>query len=245
MTEWFHDESFWEQTYPFMFPEWRFASAERDVEQMLALVRLNGTRALDLCCGPGRHTIELAKRGFSVTAVDRSAFLMEKAKQQASEADVTVEWVIEDMRSFVRPDTYDLALSMFTSFGYFDDDENLSVLRHLRQNLKPGGTLLVDLLGKEQIAKTFKPESVQELHDGSVFVERREILDDWTKIRNEWILIQNRQATFYHFQLTMFSGRELRDLLHEAGFPTVNLYGGLDGRPYDVDAKRLVAVATK
>ena len=158
---------------------------------------------------------------------------------------MTVEWVNEDMRSFVRPDTYDLALSMFTSFGYFNDEDNLSVLRHLQHNLKPGGALTVDLMGKEQIASTFKAESVQDLHDGSVFVERREILDDWTKIRNEWILIQNRQAAFYHFQLTIYSGKELRDLLHEAGFSTVTLYGGLDGRPYDVEAKRLVAVAIK
>ena len=97
---------------------------------------------LDLCCGPGRFSIELAKRGFRVTGVDRTRFLLGKAKSREKKAGVKVEWVESDMRDFVRPGAFDLALSMFTSFGYFDDKaDDLRVLRQVCESLKPGGEI--------------------------------------------------------------------------------------------------------
>jgi tRNA/tmRNA/rRNA uracil-C5-methylase (TrmA/RlmC/RlmD family) len=80
MGEWFEDESFWSELYPFMFPEERFRHAEEQIEKVLALVGYKEGAVLDLCCGPGRRSLALAKHGIQVTAVDRSEFLLRKAK---------------------------------------------------------------------------------------------------------------------------------------------------------------------
>ena len=137
MSEWFADEAFWETLYPFLFPQERFEAADEQVEKILRLVEFAGRDVLDLCCGPGRHSVALARRGLAVTGVDRSPFLLAKAKERALAAEVTVNWVAEDMRRFVRPKAFDLALSLFTSFGYFPDPEDdLRVLRNIRANLR-------------------------------------------------------------------------------------------------------------
>lgn len=115
--EWFDDESFWETMFPYMFPERRFANTPAQVDGLLALTGFGGGDVLDLCCGPGRFSLELAKRGCRVTGVDLTPFLLDKARRAGEEAGLNVEWQRGDMRDFVRPDAFDLALSMFTSFG--------------------------------------------------------------------------------------------------------------------------------
>jgi len=246
MSEWFEDERFWSTWYPYLFDRERFDRAATEVDQLLALAEIDRGRVLDLACGPGRHAIELAKRGFQVAGVDRSPFLLSKAKELARAADVEVEWIEQDMRSFERPGAFDLAINMFTAFGYFDDkSEDLLVLRRLHDGLVPGGTLVMDLVGKEWLARHFEPTWSTKTEDGSLLIDRREIFDDWTRIRNEWILLSGGEVQSFEFHHTVYSGQELRDRLEHAGFERVGLFGDLGGSPYGPDAKRLVAVARK
>ena len=72
-----------------------------------------------------------------------------------------------------------------------------------------------------------------------------EIFDDWTRIRNEWILIKGNRAKRFKFHHTLYSGQELKNLMLGAGFAEVKLFGDFDGHPYGPDAPRLVAVARK
>ena len=81
--------------------------------------------------------------------------------------------------------------------------------------------------------------------DGSVLVQRHEIFDDWSRIRNEWILVQGERATTFTFHHTVYSAQELKDRLRTAGFGTVTICGDMDGNEYGVNALRLVAVASK
>jgi len=244
--EWFDNESLWTDLYPFLFPAKRFTNAFDQIDKALALARPRGKAALDLCCGPGRCAIALAKRGFTVTGVDRTDFLLRKAKAKARYARLRIEWVKQDMRDFVRPDAFDLAINMFTSFGYFDDkQEDLRVLENVFASLKTGGVFVIDVMGKETLAKIFMPTISQVLPDGTMLVQRHEVFDDWTRIRNEWTLIRKGRAKRFTFHLTVYSGQELRDRLESVGFRSVVLYGNLDGEPYGPDANRLIAVARK
>ena len=137
--EWFDDDDFWIHLFPFMFPEKRFEDAPEQMDKALRLLGVETGAALDLCCGPGRCSAALAQRGFAVTGVDRTGFLLEEARKRTQAAEATIEWVQADMRDFVRPATFDLVISMFTSFGYFDDKgEDLLVLRNIHASLKPG-----------------------------------------------------------------------------------------------------------
>lgn len=245
VTPWFEDENFWESTYPFIFSAERFAAAEADVGELPKLTGAPFHKVLDLGCGPGRHSIPLARQGAQVTGVDRSPFLLEKAKSRADLGKLGIEWVQEDMRSFVRPGSFDLAISLFTSFGYFEDVEDLRVLENVFRSLAPGGFFIIDLMGKEVIARGFAPSAVHRQPDGSIWVQSREIIDDWYRIRSHWLLIHDRNVSEVSFDTTLYSGRELADLLKKAGFESVKLFGSLQGTPYDLKAQRLVAVATK
>ena len=246
MSAWFEDEAFWMALYPYLFPEEQFALAEAHVDQLLALVAPAGRVVLDLCCGPGRHAIGLAKRGFAVTGVDLSAFLLAKAQARAQAAQVAVEWLRDDMRHFVRPGAYDLVVSLGTSFGYFaDPQDDHRVLQNMFRSLKPHGVYLIDMLGKEVLAKTFQPTTSSQEPDGTLWIRRNEIVDGWSRVRTEWILIQGDKATAFHFQLNLYSGYELQERLEQAGFGTVQLFGDLQGNAYGPEASRLIAVAWK
>jgi len=246
VTDWFADEGFWKRFYPVLFPEERFEAAQEQVDKILGLAQFNGSCILDLACGPGRHSVVLALRGFKVTGVDLSPFLLGKARQRAELAGVGIEWVNDDMRNFRRPEAFDLALSMFTSFGYFENKEDdLKVLRNIFDSLVNGGACLIDIVGKEWLAKHFLPTSSNELPDGSLMIERREIYDDWSRIRNRWILLKEGMAAEFCFHHTLYSAQELKDRLGHVGFERIRICGDLEGNEYGTEAKRLIAIAWK
>jgi len=244
--EWFEDEVFWRELYPFMFSERRIAEADAQMAKVRALTQPVGKAVLDLCCGPGRCSIALAKRGFRVTGVDRTKYLLGKARAKARAARLKIEWVEKDMRDFVRPESFDLVINMFTSFGYFDDKgEDMAVLKNMFASLQPGGACLIEMLGKERLAKVLQATTSSELPDGTVVVERHKIFDDWTRVGNEWWIVRNGRVKTFKFHHTIYSGQELRDRLERAGFVDVRLYGNLDGDEYGPDAERLIAVGRK
>ena len=246
MPDWFEDETFWQKLYPFLFTDSKLEAADYEVESVLQLAGLEDGDVLDLACGPGRHSVALAKQGFRVTGVDLSTFLLRRARERAHAETVDVEWVQEDMRRFVRPDSFDLALSLFSSFGYFENkDDDLRVLRNIHKSLRTGGTLVMELAGREPLARGFHPTTSKELADGRLLVERHQVVDDWTRIENQWIVIEDGVATTFRFDFTVYSGQELKDRLFDAGFSAIHLYGAYDAREYNLDAERLIAVARK
>jgi SAM-dependent methyltransferase len=246
MTDWFEDETFWEGFYDFLFPTKKFEAAKEEVDKLIQLVPFRGERVLDLACGPGRHSVAFAQKGYKVTGVDRSKYLLARAKNYAAESSTDVEWVREDMRDFVRPDAFHLCVSLFTSFGYFEKkDEDLLVLQNVFCSLKNDGFCIIDVVGKEGVARQYQPTIVHELPDGDFLIERPKIVDGWSRIDNHWIFVHKDTVRRFHFRHTIYSGQELRHLLHQAGFLDVKLYGDFDGNSYGPDSLRLVAVAQK
>jgi len=244
--EWFDDEAFWAELDPFLFPAQRLEAAADEIRQLLTLASPHGRDALDLCCGPGRHSIALAQSGFRVTGVDRTASLLEAARSRAREAGVEVEWVHGDMRDHLRPEAYDLAINLFSSFGYFaDPDDETLVLRNVLRSLRAGGMLVLDLKPKESLAAGFCPTERTRLEDGATLIQCREIIEDWSRVHSEFILIRDGRARSFHFTLTIYSGQEIKALLRSAGFATVRLFGDLDGSEFGPGAERLIAVAVK
>ena len=243
--EWFDNDRFWRELYGWMFFEDRFRLAEEQLEKLLRLTEVDAKTALDLCCGPGRFSIPLAKKGISVTGVDRTKYLLDEARRRAKAAGARVEWIRRDMRDFVRPGAFDLAICMYTSFGYFEDKrEDVIVLENLFASLRPGGVCLIDVMGKERLARVFQETVSATSPDGTTLVQKHEIVDDWTRIRNEWLLIRQDKVSRFQFQHTVYSGQELRDRMENVGFE-VTLYGNLDGLDYGPSAERLVAVGRK
>jgi SAM-dependent methyltransferase len=244
--EWHEDDRFWERTAPFQFSERRWAAAPEEAERIIALLGLEpGAAVLDLCCGPGRHSLELARRGFKVAGVDRMAQFLEEARRRAETEGLQIELVREDMRVFRRPGAFDAAINLFTSFGYFEDlKEDRKVLENIYDSLRPGGRLLLDVMGKEVLARIFRERDWIE-EDGLILLEERRLHDGWSRIETRWIIVQGGKRQEFTLKLRLYSGAELATLLQEVGFRTVELFGSLEGAPYDQKAKRLIAYAMK
>jgi hypothetical protein len=150
------------------------------------------------------------------------------------------------MRHFVRPNNYNLVISMFTSFGYFEDmAENRAVLENVFKSLVPGGVFLMDMAGKELVARKQQPALVNTLPNGDLFIEQPRFVDDWQKVENEIITILQGQIRRFPIRLWIFSAGELKTLLSDAGFRKIRIFGNLDGIPYGPDASRLIAVSEK
>lgn len=239
---WFENEQFWETFYPVLYTPPRFDSAESEIRHFVELSGVREGAVLDLCCGPGRHLKPLAEMGFQVTGVDRSPFLLGKAR--ANTTNLNVELVQADMRSFVRPSSFQLVVNLLTSFGYFEtQEEDLAVLRRIKASLAPEGVLLMDMRGKETIA-TIPTTSWQELPNGEIVVEHKQVLKNWSIVHYTWLLVKpGGHAEQAEFEFNLYSGTELAALLTNAGFKNIELFGDMAGSPYDASSHRLIARA--
>jgi SAM-dependent methyltransferase len=217
------------------------------VDSILALAGATTGPVLDLCCGPGRHSLALAERGFRVTGVDASGYLLERAAANGAERGLAVEWVRQDMREFARPGAFTLALNLFSSFGYFEDAEaDLRVLRNVHASLRPGGALVIDTMSKEILARIFLPFGrAEQRPDGTLVAVRAAVRNEWTAVTAWHTVIRDGRASTFELRHSIYSAAELKALLRDAGFTEVRCYGSAAGAEYGVSAARLVVVARR
>lgn len=241
--DWFVNENFWKDMYDWLFPPERFETACQEVERIIGLTNVQSGHVLDLCCGPGRHTYEFAKRGFFVTAVDASEFLLSKAKEHCSQF-TNVRFIHADMRDFVEPNRFDLVINMFTSFGYFENQEdNLKVLKNIKKSLKEDGKLLMEMASKEIVLKNYR-ESIVSVRGEKMLIEKHSFEPGLARMKNDWIVLENGRYKVHTLQHYLYSAEELKMMLQMCGFKNIAVYGSLSGDLYDLNAKRLVVVAS-
>ncbi|UCM86734.1 class I SAM-dependent methyltransferase [Streptomyces marincola] len=242
---WYEDDGFWVDFADVMFSEPRRVATAELVAVSPLLAHPAGMRVLDLCCGPGLYVVPLARRGCAVTGVDLSPAMLDRARDACERAGARARLIRGDMLTHVEPESYDVVLNMFTSFGYFRrPEDNFQVLRNAYDSLVPGGHLLIDIMGKEVLAGWIGRPQVVEAGDAYV-VQRDTILDDWTRLRTDWTLVRNGTAREASITSTLYSAAELRSLFEQAGFTDVECYGGFDKSPYDNHAKRLIVRGTR
>ncbi len=240
--DWYLDEDFWATFGSLMFNEETFAQGNDQALALLDLMDSQPDHILDLGSGPGRHALPLAAQGYPVTAVDTSAELLRELEQRRGQ--LPIEIVQADMREFVREQAFDLVVVMWTSFGYFADEaDHARVLDNIRASLKPGGRLVLDLVGLEYLCRNLQPVHLTEYDHGRILVERPELTDELTRLDNDWYLIEGDQVHRTRFSHRVWSAGEIRALLANAGFTPISLYGGYDGDDYDFDSERLIVVA--
>jgi cyclopropane fatty-acyl-phospholipid synthase-like methyltransferase len=252
---WYEDDCFWTSMAPVMFTEAREVMAIEEVEGISRLIPLKpGAAVLDMSCGAGRHSLELAKRGFSVVGVDRTRQFVADAATRATERQLPVEFVLGDMRSFSRESSFDAALVLWNTFGCLPDSTaERTVLRNLYKSLMPGGSLLIQTHGKEHISRKARRGGRDWIEfPGGVELEERYISDDWSRMDTRIILITGSIRQDFTMSCRLYSGIEMRSLLQAVGFSSVRLYADFDGLPYNsyigepsVYGGSLVAIGTK
>ena len=139
------------------------------IDELLGLERSDDL--LDLACGYGRISIGLAQRGLTVVGLDRSAALLESAREDANLLGAGIEFVEGDMRELPWQARFDAVICWFTSFGFFDDDELRGVLRQMRRALRPGGRVLIETLNRDRLLENFQDSTVVE-RDDALMIDR-------------------------------------------------------------------------
>jgi SAM-dependent methyltransferase len=256
--QWFCDVDFWEQFAPVMFDDAHWAEVPVVADAVTRLLRFDpygethtsgggsgGPKILDVCCGFGRISAELARMGYAVTGVDITESYLKTAREDAAYENLDIEYIHADARSFVRPSFFDAAVNLYISFGYFSDQkDDLLLLRNVFQSLKKGGCFIIETLGKEIAVRDFVEAEWFE-RAGSTVLTEYEALDSWTFLKNRWILLKDGKRFEKTFTQRLYSASELRAMLLEAGFDNVEIYGDWDENPYDRRAAKLIAVGRK
>jgi SAM-dependent methyltransferase len=243
---WYEDESFWKTFAPTMFNRERLDATAEEIGQIVKLLDIKeGAKILDLCCGIGRHSLELARRGYSVVGVDLTEEYLARARKQAESEGLNIEFVRNDMRRFCQIESFDAVINMFTAFGYFEDiADDKRVLANIYCSLRQSGKLIMDMAGKEVVAKVFSEREWRD-QNGNIFLRESKISQNWSWCENRWMMLENGKLQKFEFAHRIYSAVELSGLLTDCGFSSVSIYGDLAGADYDHNAKRLVAVAQK
>lgn len=243
---WHEDEGFWELFESILFSGQRELSAKVEVENVVALLGIKTEdHILDLCCGTGRHSLELARRGFEVVGVDRMARFIEKASHNAENANLGINFVVGDMREYREPNRFDVVINLFGSFGYFEEPkDDRQVVNNMYASLRPGGRFLIETNGREIAAREFQERDWSERGGKLVLVERKPI-ENWSRIQTRWIVIDGSRRIEHIVSVRSYSSVQLASLLSDCGFVDVQVFGGLEGADYDHKADRLVVIGTK
>ena len=222
--EWW--DGFFDGDYPILFAPVlvleQTASIVAGVQAMLDLPP--GSEVLDLACGQGRITVPLAKAGWHMTGLDWSETMLAEARAAARVAEVEIEFVRRDMRDVPWNNRFDAVISIFTSFGYFGDEEDQKVLEAIYGALKPGGKFLIDLIHRDQVTTSYPLRKWHEVDGISVWSEHSfDPVSGWLGETYHWhngSTIQSRRARFRPYSAT-----ELEKMLRLAGLESVAIYG--------------------
>jgi 2-polyprenyl-3-methyl-5-hydroxy-6-metoxy-1,4-benzoquinol methylase len=205
-------------------PEWTEQTVAFLVEQ---LDLREGTRVLDLACGRGRVSIPLAQQGCRVTGLDLSPRSLEIARRDAEAAGIELELIHRDMRELDAVAAYDVVLNLFTSFGYFqDDEENERVLQAVARALVPGGAFLIDTLNPITLAPRFKERDWGEYEGGVTLLERHAWQHLRGRVETTWTFVHPDGArNELQFSVRAYTAPELVAMLERQGLDVEGAWG--------------------
>lgn len=205
---------------------------------------------LDLGCGDGRHSLELARRGYRVTGLDLSEELLDRARSRTAEEGLDITFIQGDMRDPPRISAFDLVVNFFTSFGYFHEDgENARVLDAISRALRPGGRFLMDYLNREYVISTLVPADSRTV-EGMEVDQHRWITGDPTAVGdhvriNKHVRIREEGAErSYDESVRMYTLDELDAMMDRAGLKVTQTFGDFDGSPVGSDTPRNILIGS-
>jgi SAM-dependent methyltransferase len=218
--------------------------SEAEVASLVKLLELDTPmKILDLACGFGRHANRLAALGHSVTGVDFMPGFLEIARQKAAAMEMRVEYQQGDMRRVSFREEFDRVLLLFTSFGYFEDVENVQVMENIAHALKPGGLLGFDIPNRDVVTKDLPSSDVID-KDGDLLINRLSFDALTGRFHNRRILIRDGVRKDKPFSIRLYNATEIRDLLNRVGLEVYQMLGD-DDQPLSANSRRIMVIARK
>jgi SAM-dependent methyltransferase len=227
-------------------------TAERNITEVDFLESVlqipQGGQVLDLACGHGRHSLELAKRGYSVLGLDLSPRFIEMARQSLRGSHLSnAEFIVGDMRESYFLNRFDAALSYFTSFGYFQDGENQKVLDNVAKALVKGGMFLLETVNRDWTIHKVEnqPRRWDEVASDFFLLEDISFNAHTSRIHTNRIIFDKGERRSMEYDIKLYTHSELEDMLERVGLQVVSTFGGKDRSPYSVSSPRMVIVSRK
>lgn len=246
--QWFEKEGFWLNYGPVMFDAHHWAEAPGIARAIVDLCKLPaGSRVLDAGCGPGRIAVELALLGMDVTGVDIIGPYLEAAQESAADEGVGITTVQADLRRFQAPEQFDLAVNLYTSFGYCGTmEEDTRILQNIAASVKRGGHFVMECLSRENAVRDFT-EGEWFCRGGKTVLTDFSVVGAWEGLRSRWILIDDETGgrIEHEFVQRLYSAVELRKTLLECGFASAEIYGDFEKAPYNQTAATMVIICRK
>jgi len=221
------------------------SEAKRLVNLILNNVNLEGgSNILDMACGSGRHAIVFAKKGFKVTAIDISQRLISDAIQNASKVNVDIDFVLSNILEYTDSKKYHLAVNLFTSIGYFENDtDNFKVIEKAYNFLESGGYFVLDYFNTEYLSKNLVPTTVFS-ENGLRITQNRSIQKK--RVRKDISIDKNGSVEKFYESVRLYSYVEIHNFLKAAGFIVDKEFGDYHGKNFNVDTSpRLIIFAHK
>jgi SAM-dependent methyltransferase len=219
--------------------------SDAEVAGLVHIARLEApVKILDIPCGFGRHTNRLAALGHSMTGVDLYPGFLEIAKQDANARGVQVDYQQRDMRYLDFDAEFDRVMMLFTSFGYFEDEDNFRVLENVARALTMGGLFILDIPNRDNNIKNMPFILVNEKNN-DLMIDRCSFDSLTGRMHNRRIVIRNGVRKDKPFFVRMYSPSEIRDWLHRVNMDIIDMYGGYDGSPMTGDGRRMIVVAKR
>jgi D-alanine-D-alanine ligase len=190
---------------------------------------------LDLCCGQGRHTLELARRGIkNLDGLDRSHYLIQRAKNTAKKESLGVKFKEGDARKTpYTTDTFDVVMVLGNSFGYFEtSDEDLRVLKEVKRILKPWGKVLLDVADGSYLKEKYQPRSWEWIDKHNFVCRERSISTDGQKLISREVIVNDTSGViadqFYAERL--YTTETLKELLKKADFTDIEIVDSINSQ---------------
>lgn len=203
-----------------------------------------GLRVLDVACGIGRHSRRLAGLGLEVIGLDYTPAYLRRAVEglEATPA----RFVNGDMRRLpFAAGSFDVALNLFTSFGYFDSDEqDLQALKEMARVLEPGGVLLLDIQNRDGIARRLQ-ERDWSLIEGGRLLEQRRWEIKTGRIVSAWTFVRGGEERNYLVSTRVYTYTEIARMLREAGLEIIDVWGDWDGGELALESRRIILKAAR
>lgn len=198
-------------------------------------------KVLDAGCGKGRHSVYLAQKGFVVTGIDVVEANIEFAKQFEHK---TLHFLQHDMREPIPVDNFDLALNLFTSFGYFDtESEDITVIKNICKALKEEGIFVIDFFNSNKVVKDLVA-SENLSREGINFKIRRSIQDKF--VVKDIEVEDNGEKYNYQERVQLLSLNDFSRYLEDLDFEIKNIFGNYKLELFDpASSDRLIIIAQK
>jgi 2-polyprenyl-3-methyl-5-hydroxy-6-metoxy-1,4-benzoquinol methylase len=244
MSNWF-ESWFNTEEYLNVYKHRNESEAKKHVEFIISHVPVEkGGSVLDMACGPGRHSLIFSEKGFRVTAVDLSENLLCVARKSAGEAGLNINFIKSDLRDIKLDDEFDLVINLFTSFGYFEEDEeNFKIFDVALKHLKDNGRFVIDFLNKSFLEKNLQEYSESEILNSRI-IQRRGISGN--RVVKKIEVNSGGMEKFYYESVRLFSPEELISALSDRGLFVDRIFGNFDGADFDPEnSERIIIFAVK